>query len=33
VRQAETARAGSFTPPPRKANAGLPESLRRLLGD
>ena len=32
VRQAETARSGNFTPPPRKANAGLPESLRRLLG-
>lgn len=32
VRLAETARVGTFTPPPRKANAGLPESLRRLLG-
>jgi Asp/Glu/hydantoin racemase len=32
VKQAETARIGSFTPPPRKANAGLPEPLRRLLG-
>jgi allantoin racemase len=29
---AETARAGAYTPPPRKANAGLPEPLRRLLG-
>lgn len=25
------ARAGSFAPPPRKANAGLPEPLRELL--
>jgi allantoin racemase len=32
VRLAETARAGVFTPPPQKANAGLPEPLRRLLG-
>jgi allantoin racemase len=32
VRLAETTRAGAFTPPPQKANAGLPESLRRLLG-
>lgn len=32
VRLAETARAGKFTPPPRKPNAGLPEPLRRLLG-
>lgn len=32
VKQAEGARAGPFTPPPRKANAGLPEPLRRLLG-
>ena len=32
VRLAETARVGTFAPPPRKANAGLPESLRRLLG-
>jgi Asp/Glu/hydantoin racemase len=32
VRQAETARIGTFTPPPRKANAGLPEPIRRLLG-
>ena len=32
VRQAETACAGNFTSPPRKANAGLPEPLRRLLG-
>jgi Asp/Glu/hydantoin racemase len=31
VRQAETARAGAFTPPPQKANAGLPEPLQRLL--
>jgi Asp/Glu/hydantoin racemase len=31
VMQAETARAGAFTPPPAKANAGLPEPLRRLL--
>lgn len=33
VKQAETARPGAFTPPPRKANAGLPEPIRRLLGD
>jgi allantoin racemase len=32
VRLAETARAGTFTAPPRKPNAGLPEPLRRLLG-
>lgn len=32
VRQAETACAGNFKPPTRKANAGLPEPLRRLLG-
>jgi Asp/Glu/hydantoin racemase len=32
VRLAQTTRAGAFTPPPRKANAGLPEPLRRLLG-
>jgi Asp/Glu/hydantoin racemase len=31
VRQAETARIGPFTPPPQKANAGLPEPLQRLL--
>jgi allantoin racemase len=32
VRLAESTRAGTFTPLPRKANAGLPEPLRRLLG-
>lgn len=32
VKQAETARIGSFAPPPRKANSGLPEPIRRLLG-
>lgn len=36
VKQAQSAPAGprssSFTPPPRKENAGLPEPLRRLLG-
>jgi Asp/Glu/hydantoin racemase len=32
VRQAEEARARPFTPPSRKANAGLPDALRRLLG-
>lgn len=32
VKQAESARSGPFTPPPRKANAGLPGPLRRLLG-
>jgi Asp/Glu/hydantoin racemase len=32
VRQAEAARPGPFTPPSRKANAGLPDPLRRLLG-
>ena len=31
VKLAETARAGIFTPPPRKANAGLPDPIRRLL--
>lgn len=31
VRLAQTTRAGAFTPPPRKANAGLPEPIRRLL--
>jgi allantoin racemase len=31
VKQAETARSGSFTRPPRKDNAGLPEPIRRLL--
>jgi Asp/Glu/hydantoin racemase len=31
VKLAETSRAGAFTPPPRKANAGLPEPIRRLL--
>ena len=31
VKQAETARSAGFTPPPRKANAGLPEAIRRLL--
>ena len=29
--KAGAARAGSFAPPPRKANAGLPEPLRELL--
>jgi Asp/Glu/hydantoin racemase len=31
VKQAEGARIGRFTPPPRKDNAGLPEPIRRLL--
>ena len=31
VKQAQVARAGAFTPPPAKANAGLPAPLRRLL--
>jgi Asp/Glu/hydantoin racemase len=31
VKLAETARAGAFTPPPRKPSAGLPEPIRRLL--
>ena len=31
VKQAESARSAGFTPPPRKANAGLPEAIRRLL--
>lgn len=31
VKLAETARAGAYTPLPRKANAGLPESIRQLL--
>jgi allantoin racemase len=31
VRLAETTRAGIFTPPPQKANAGLPEPLQRLF--
>ena len=31
VKQAESAQSPGFTPPPRKANAGLPEAIRRLL--
>lgn len=31
VKQAESAESPGFTPPPRKANAGLPEAIRRLL--
>ena len=31
VKQAENARSPGFTPPPHKANAGLPEAIRRLL--
>jgi allantoin racemase len=31
VREAERAPRPAFVPPPRKRNAGLPESLRRLL--